>query len=52
MENNHEEVAAYLKSMADLNQQLCDVSAKGDLEEVTRLHDQGAQVDGADKVTY
>ncbi len=36
--------------MAELNQKLRDAAEKGDLEEVTRLRDQGAQVDGADKV--
>jgi excinuclease UvrABC helicase subunit UvrB len=43
-ERNHNDVAEYLQSIADLNQQLRDAAKKGDLEEVTRLRDQGAQI--------
>ena len=38
--------------MDDLDQQLRDAARKGDLEEVTRLRDQGARIDGADEVNY
>ena len=38
--------------MDDLDQQLRDAARDGDLEEVTRLRDQGARIHGADEVNY